>query len=382
MEDYINIMKIALVTKNFYPVMGGVETYVHEIARRLAKKHDVHVFCASKKRKDEIIDNIKVHRIPIQLDLSYYLFFFPLVSELKKYDFDVIHFQGHGIPPFDRAVMYEKSKKTPLVCTPHALVIAPRKRPMWQNIVRNIYDMTWGSWMYSMYDKVIQVNPYQKEWLVKHGVKRENIVFVPEGVNKEDFKKVNVKGFKRKYCLKNSLLFVGRVHENKGVQHLIKVFSKLEKEFKDYKLVIFGGDWKGHKKKFKSMVKELKIQDRVVFVKDLSNKEKLRAYASANIFVLPSYIEAFGIVIVEAMAQGLPIVTTKTQGAKFLVNKDNGALVDIGNENQLYSSLKRLMSNKALQRKISIANRSKAKKFLWDRTAEETLKVYKSINVS
>ena len=113
-----------------------------------------------------------------------------------------------------------------------------------------------------------------------------------------------------------------------------------------------------------------------IFTGEVSYPEKLVGLDVSEIFVLPSEWEAFGIVILEAMARGNAVISTKTEGGEFLVRKENGFVYDFGDLKKLEENINILYKNKRLMDKMKKINVKKAREFLWENIAEELERIY------
>jgi glycosyltransferase involved in cell wall biosynthesis len=137
-------------------------------------------------------------------------------------------------------------------------------------------------------------------------------IVIPNGLNVIDYKSLPVLGMFRS-CYpetlgKKIILFFGRINFKKGLDILVRSFAKIAKARDDVHLVITGPDNEGFGDKVRGWLKEQGILDRATFTGMLLDKEKLSVLRDADIFVLPSYSENFGISVIEAMACGIPVV--------------------------------------------------------------------------
>jgi glycosyltransferase involved in cell wall biosynthesis len=145
------------------------------------------------------------------------------------------------------------------------------------------------------------------------------------------------------------ILYFGRIIERKGLDVLIKAFSKLERERQDVNLLICGsGNFRGY---CETLVKDMQI-NHVIFVGFIQDEEKASFYKTADVFVMPSRIvteeeneEGWGLVINEAMSMGKPVITTDAVGAaEDLVRNDaNGYVVKNGDIEELYLALRKMV---------------------------------------
>lgn len=122
---------------------------------------------------------------------------------------------------------------------------------------------------------------------------------------------------------------------------------------------------------------ELGLQDKVIFTGYLSEDEQRRAYASSDVYVMPSVSEPFGITALEAMASGTPLIISKSSGVGEIVK--NALQVDFWDVQELAAKLIALLKYPPLRREMSKEELREVKKFTWGTTADKTIEVYKEI---
>lgn len=181
-------------------------------------------------------------------------------------------------------------------------------------------------------------------------------VVIPNGIDLTEYDLLVPKGtFKEQYPLlknKKYILFLGRINFIKGLDILIEAFHELTKVYDNLFLVIAGPDNEEYGKKVKQWGIDRGILDKCIFTGMLSGTDKLAAYRDADIFVLPSYSENFGMTVVEAMACGVPVVITNKVGLyKEIEVYRAGEVVDT-NSHSLYCGIKTLIENEDLRKKM------------------------------
>ena len=372
-------MKIGFLIEYFYPITGGAENNCFYLARELAKNHEVHIFTSDRSdnqisKKEEIVDNIKIHRYKNWFRYKYYLSFTPGLLDVLNYDMDVLHVHSFGFLWHDQIVFLKKLfSKTKIVNTPHGPFMALNKYGFFENVFRKI--VIFSELFYNrLYDIVIQVNPIQYKWMKKYGISKNRIKYIPNGIPKEIFDKVDNKSFVKKYNLENKFVisYLGRIQNYKGLDQIIKILPSLEKKIV---FLIMGKD-AGDKKRLINLSKKLNVSNRVIFTGEISYSEKLMGLDTSEVFILSSEWEAFGIVILEAMARGNVIISTKTEGGKFLVKRENGFTYDFGDLKQLKEYINILFEDKKLRKKVEKSNIKKAKNFLWENIVNNLERVY------
>lgn len=145
----------------------------------------------------------------------------------------------------------------------------------------------------------------EAEQLARLGL-RQPVQIIPNGVALPDYGQVM--GLRKVPSEKRTCLFLSRIHPKKGLPLLLEAWNELRPSA--WKLHIAGPDEAGHRAQLEEMVRKLDLGGAVCFLPPLEGGEKLRALAQADLFVLPTYSENFGIVVAEALAHGCPVVTT------------------------------------------------------------------------
>jgi glycosyltransferase involved in cell wall biosynthesis len=158
---------------------------------------------------------------------------------------------------------------------------------------------------------------------------------------------------------KPTILFAGLLTENKGVFDLISVIPKLVTKVPSVRVLLAGS---GDIIKIQSMLRSLNVQGSVHFLGWVSPQELIRYYFRSHLFVLPSYYEGLPMVMLEAMACGLPVVSTKVGGIPELIEEgENGILIDPGDKDALFKALTTLLTEPVLRDKMAEANIQKIK---------------------
>jgi glycosyltransferase involved in cell wall biosynthesis len=377
-------MKIGFLIPFFYPKTGGAENNCLFTARELAKKHEVHVFCSGEKDSEEEYFNIKVHRSKETFRYRYYFAFYPgIIKKLLSVELDVLHVHGFGFIQQDRAVRRLKKEfpKTKLVCTPHGPFMALSNYPLIAKIYKSLYMPSIKKSLKN-YDAIIQVNPYQKDWMIKdYEIKSEKIHFVPNGINEEVFKKISNKeknNILKKFDLKKSFVitYLGRIQEYKGIDQVLEVLPDLKKVKSNIKFVAMGED-AGDTERLTEIATNISVMENFILTGKVSENEKLAILDQSEIFIFPSEWEAFGIVVLEAMARKNAIVSTSTEGGKFLIEDGkNGFLFNYKDKEGLLKSLRKTISEDKQRKKMQNNNFIKSKGFLWKDIAQQLAKLY------
>lgn len=157
--------------------------------------------------------------------------------------------------------------------------------------------------------------------------------------------------FKKKY----QFCAVARLHPNKGFDILLQAFSIVYKEKPEVKLIL-GGDGP-ERENLQKLAKILNIEEAVTFAGALPRENVRLLMAESACFVLSSYVETFGVVVIEALSQGTPVVATKCGGPESIIVSGDGILVEVADTNALAQAMKEVAENPELYDSDSIRQR-------------------------
>ncbi len=154
---------------------------------------------------------------------------------------------------------------------------------------------------------------------------KQPVAIIPNGIDIPNF-------FLKSISKLKTVLFLGRIHPIKGIDLLLPAWKLIQDKHLDWQLKIIGDDVgyhgsSGYKLKMKNLSKDLKLK-RTEFLDPLYGNDKWQAYKDADIYILPSYSENFGVTIAEAMASGLPVIVTKGTPWSDVEQKNAGLWVD------------------------------------------------------
>ncbi len=183
-----------------------------------------------------------------------------------------------------------------------------------------------------------------------------------------------VEEVKVKYGIKeNYIMYLGTVEPRKNLKTLLRAFALLKNKI-PHLLVIAGmKGWKYHG--IFDLLRELSLEERVVFTGFVPEEDLPPLYSGADVFVYPSLYEGFGIPVLEAMACGTPVVASKTSSLPEVVG-DAGLLADPHSPGEIAARIEEVLKNPGLAEKLSLLGRKRAGEFTWERTARGTLQVY------
>jgi glycosyltransferase involved in cell wall biosynthesis len=179
---------------------------------------------------------------------------------------------------------------------------------------------------------------------------------------------------------KKVILFMSRICWIKGLDILTKAFGLIARNREDIHLLIVGPDEGGYEKKVKGWLEEEGVQDKATFTGMLKGDEKLDAFAGSDLFVLPSYSENFGMVVVEAMTCGLPVVISDQVGICDDVEKAKAGIIIETDAKQLAEALTRLLDNTNLRSEMGGQGKAlAANKYSWEQIAGSMLNAFEEL---
>ncbi|MBA7646554.1 Mannosylfructose-phosphate synthase [subsurface metagenome] len=228
----------------------------------------------------------------------------------------------------------------------------------------------------------------QKELFKKYyNFESNNIEVIPPGVNVHIYKPLNKDEKENQLSTPEKYIFcLSRIDANKGHDYLLYAFDIVRSNIKDIHLIIGGGSPKPKqvelevKAKMREIISEHEMEDRVRIIGYVPDELMAPYYRQAELFVLPSKFEPFGMTALEAMACGTPVITSNLGGIKenFTSGKD-GILVDPSNKEELAESMINLLNDTEFADKIGKEGYKTVKeKFSWEAIAKRTLEFYES----
>ena len=324
-----------------------------------------------------IVKNIKSNKFLLLLVpcfLAAELIFSLLLS--KKKSFDLIH--AHWIIPQGLiAYLLNKILKIPYIVSIHGSDIFSFNNALFKFIYKIILSNA----------EVVTANS-TKTALAAKNIINKDVVIIPMGVDcslfNDKFKHTHTQSEKNKAP---EILFAGRLIDWKGVSFLLDAISILRLEYPEILLRIVG---KGpEQKNLMQKVRQLKIDNNVVFSGAVVNHQLPDIYRNADVFVIPSIIndngetEGLGTVTLEAMACGVPVIGTNVGGIPDIIrNRVTGLLVEEKNGKAIADAIVEIMVNKKLRDEMcKNAHLLVDEKFSWDIISKQFIKVYrKSVN--
>lgn len=211
-----------------------------------------------------------------------------------------------------------------------------------------------------------------------YGADPERVVIVPPGVDLAMFQPMDRAVARREigYGSGRLLLFVGRLERLKGVEVAIRALALLrDRRHDDVRLLILGEDShegdESEKDRLKAIASEVGVRDRVDFIGSVAHHELPYFYAAADVCVMPSYSESFGLVALEAQSCGCPVVASGVSGLRSVVRDEvSGYLIDQHDAAAYAERIGRVLADRELAEQMGRRGRLLAQRFSWTRTAD------------
>ncbi len=293
---------------------------------------------------------------------------------------DIVH--GHGLWMHVNwsTGKHAKGLNKPLVITPRGSLEPRRlKHSYWKKRVSSfLFDksnLEYASCIHA-------TSEMEYESIRSYGIKNP-VAIIQNGVDVPTFNsdKQHLDSFREKYPeFKNKriMLFLSRLSWEKGLPLLVKAWKSLSSDFKDWHLVIAGQGTTDYEKEIKSLFCSNGLAERTTWTGILHDEEKRAAFSEAELFVLPTLSENFGIAVAEALASGIPVITTHGAPWKVLLEERCGWWIPV-DVSDLAEAMREAMSLSDVER-MRMGERGKflmKDKYSWQEVALKMVKVYK-----
>lgn len=368
-------MKILHVIGYFTWPYGGPVRIVYDLANSLASRnHEVSIYTTDvgpvhrmderdKIRSDRDI-NIRYFRCLNNWTAKTSRFLFSpemqsaFAAEIE--DFDIIH--THETRGFPNLCVWHYARKhsIPYVLEAHGTLpfALPQQRTMYA-LAKSLSDRIIYHRVVKDASKVIALTQSESRSYEKLGVEKRNIEVIPNAIDGAYFEKLPARGeFRQRYGIENEkkiILFLGRIHETKGLELLLRAFYDLNNEVNDVRLVIAGPDG-GYLARLQKNIRQLGITDLVLLPGPLYDNAKVEAYVDADVYVQPSSYDAFPLSPLEACACGTPTIVTNRCGVAERI-KDVAFVIDYDTD-QLRSAMRTLVNSADLRKEMGRKSRT------------------------
>jgi glycosyltransferase involved in cell wall biosynthesis len=292
--------------------------------------------------------------------------------------FTIVHLHSVFLWPTWFAARSAKKAKVPYVISPRGMLVkdlieqkSKLAKSMWLRLIEKSN--------FEGASAIHVTSTLEAEELRRFGWRLKRIATIPNGIDAvEQFDEKKISPDVIEVAREQPLvLFLGRISWKKGLDRLLSAFASLHLG----KLAIVGPDDENLAPQLVKAARDLQIANRVRFLpRTVLNDDKEYLYRSASVFVLPSYSENFGNVVLEAMQNGVPVVVTPEVGAAEIVRKAGGGLVAAGDPTALGAAIFRLIEDQALAKSMGEAGkRYVMANYTWAQIAARMENLYESI---
>ena len=378
-------MRIVLVSSAFAPQVGGVEILTDRLARNLQRAgHQVEVWSARSRddaiATDELIDGLTVRRFVfdaprasprsvVEWPARAGITLTRMHKALRKFGPDLVHVQCFG-PNGVYAALSSVTDRLPLVVTLQGETFMDDHEIYSNSLflrnglrlgLRRARAVT-GCSQYTLDDATRRfgLNPNNAQ-VVFNGVDLDE---VPPSISRPPFERF--------------VFALGRVVRRKGFDLLVEAWAEIAERHQGVGLVLGGAG--PELPQLRAMVEERDLTDRVHFAGPMSRADVIATMRQAEVFVMPSRVEAFGIVALEAWRAGTPaVVTAKGGAAEFVEDCITGLVVDPNDTRALGFAVDRLLADASLRTRIAAAAEERLPAFEWSSIRKQYEQVYEAV---
>ncbi|WP_162297637.1 glycosyltransferase family 4 protein [Ignatzschineria cameli] len=366
----MNNKKVALINHNLGP--GGVSKYVYDLARKYKEKglsfsvialtggDDIY-------GKELLKQDIEVLFLSGKTKIYDIRYIRKLIQILKNYD--IIHVNTFPSQFWTACASIFLANKL-YILTEHSTT-NNRREKWWFKYI--------DKWMYKRYSKIIsvsnEVNKNLQDWLTPSKKEKSKFIVINNGVDLDRYSKVvRIKRQLINPSLTNDQVLIcmlARFAPPKDQKTLIRSMTRLDDK---YKLLLLGS---GDQSAEIQLVKDLNIEDKVIFLDYRLDADSL--VKSCDISILSSNFEGLPLVVIEAMAMGIPTIGSDVDGLRDVM-QDGGLLFECGNDEELANKIKMLAEDKLFYDKISKKGLLNSKKYSLDNVIDSYLTIYELLN--
>jgi len=376
--------RVVHVTSFFLPYHGGIEYYVYYLSKELVVKgYDVSVFTSvlDGSPSDEFMAGIEVKRLKPTFSIFGYPLAISLFKELLRSRANIIHCHVNSPMVTEIATLASLFKRIPLIITFHQgdllADIIPTDRKMFARFLTLVYRRLLLGIDLAICKKIVVVTPSIINNSAPIRAMSKKTTFIPDGVDMKTFNPP----VKPHLADTQRIFFVGRFVPFKGIDLLVRAFSLIRQRGMKAELHLVGdGPLLSPTKK---LAEKLEVQDYLQFYGSVESHQELAdLYRKADLVVLPSRsaAEGFGMVLIEAMACGVPVMGSEIGGIPYVLGYGKyGVLVKPNDYVNLASAIELVLNDEEFIVKAKKLSLERARKFSWPRIAERIEAIYTSV---
>jgi glycosyltransferase involved in cell wall biosynthesis len=389
-------LKVLTAAIRYPPAPGGAETHAHEVAKELVGRgHDVKVYTSDLQREHpfehmdgpyNLVEGVPVVRKrAYRIGEAFHYPFMPGQAEMLREPADVLHSHSFGYFHTNVLALRRRLRGTPLVITPHYHPPETMQGGWIRHHLRRFYDKRIANWVFDQADVIIAVSRAELGSMAHHINDMGKVRVIPNGIDPSRFVELPDPGpfLEARGIQGPMVLYVGRLAINKRMELVLQALPELLEEEPDLQLVIAGPD-DGAGEDWKEVARGLGVEGAVRFEGFLSEEDLISAFTAADVFVLPSEWEAFGIVLLEAMACRTPCICSDLGGPpEVVVDGECGIVAPYADEGSWNAALLELIGDPGLRKRMGEKGRRRAmEEFSWSSIVDRIEVVYDQVSTS
>ncbi|MBD3359846.1 MAG: glycosyltransferase [Candidatus Buchananbacteria bacterium] len=369
--------KIGIDARMYGKQVSGIGTYIKNITEQifaLDKNNDYYLFLLEPIFSQYQRPHDKIHKIKVNSNWYSYAEQTKFLNKLNQYKLDLMHF-----PHFNAPIFYNRKRIHTIHDITPKFFPGHKQKTWWRKLAYNLTIKT----SFKKSAKIITISNNTKKDLIDYFQVPENKITVTYlGIEKQ-FKLIKnydkIKELKAKYGItKPYLFFISAWRNHKNFEGLIKAFELLKTEHKlDYQLVL-GGAADSYYPKINQTIDQSKFKNDIITPGFITDKELPLFYNAAELFVLPSFYEGFGIIGLEAMACGTPVVSSKSTCLPEIMG-DAAIYFQPENNKEMAEKIYQALSDENLKNQLIARGFEQIKKYSWQKCGQATLNIYKQL---
>src|SRR5205807_1541696 len=385
-------MRVLILSWEYPPLIeGGLARHVRKLSENLvAQGVEVHVLTRGLEESpaEEEMAGVVIHRVREPERPRELAEFVTWVEHMNadmlaagvelgdRFDFDVVH--GHDWLVAVAGDHLAMRFRSPLAVTIHATEYGRHQGWVDKHPQSHIHGVE--RWMANRADRVITCSAYMREHVADiYGLEEDRITVIPNGIDPTELVPVaDLGSLRREFAQPHErlVLLVGRLVYEKGFQLALEALPGLIERLADVRFVVAGSGT--HEQELRAQANELGLDGHGTFLGWIGDDVLHSLYRIADLCVVPSIYEPFGLVALEAMASGCPCIVADTGGLREIVPGDEtvGLRFNGGDAEHLGIMIERLLTDESLRERLVAEASEHVLRFDWADVARQTAKVY------
>jgi len=371
-------MRIAIDARMYGPEQfSGIGNYIKNLTDHLFKIDQENEYVLFLKQPQFLISNFESPRVKKVLVTSKHYSYaeqFKLPFEFAREKFDLIHYPHFNSPIFfNRPSVCTIHDTTPFYFPGHKMG-SPFRR--WAH--RQVFNAT-----IRKAEKIITISEFTKQEILKiFPINPDKISITYEGVD-DNFKIIEnsdiINKIKGKFGIHGKyIFFVGVWRNHKNIENLIRAFNLVKNKYKIEHQLVLGGREDLHYTRVREEINNSPYKKDIIATGYIDNNDLPILYSGADLFVIPSFIEGFGLIAIEAQNCGCPVIASKTSCLPEIL-QSSALYFDPNKPEEIAEKIFQVVNDNSLRQSLIVEGGKNTKRFSWQKCAEETLAIYKQI---